>query len=348
MINITLLALFIASLLALIFNNYSNRKEKFYYYAFGVFLICVSGFRIGDEMPDFATYTAHYYNITSVFNIFLLEPSFVFIIKLSNLIVTNDPTVLFVIYAILGVSFKFLAIKKLSNLLFFSVFIYTSNFFILHEMIQIRVGVASALILMSLVYTYNRDRKKFLFLILSATFFHFSSIIFLFLWFLKPNSFKKYIYIGLIPLAYLIYFINIDLVDLIINATPLNSTKLMVYADADRKEMFEINVFGIFIITRIIIYLYFVFFSESIKRHNRYFYVLIKCYGIGVFTYIALSNYPEVAVRLAQTLFLSEIIIIPTLIFTFKNRNFSRFFVLLYGLLAFLLNVYFTTYFNYK
>ena len=153
---------------------------------------------------------------------------------------------------------------------------------------------------------------------------------------------------GLIPLAYLIYFIDLDPINLINNFISLNNTKLMTYAETDRKEMFKLNVFGIFIITRIIIYLYFVFFSDIIKRHNKYFYVLIKLYGIGVFTYIALSNYPEVAVRIAYTLFLSEIIIIPTIIFTFKNIYVSRFFVLFYGFLAFVLNVYFTTYFNYK
>jgi hypothetical protein len=348
MIIITLVALLISFLLALIFYNESKRIAKWNYYVFGFFLICISGFRIGDVMPDYATYTSLYFQISSVFNTYLIEPSFILIVELSNLIYRNEPIVLFVIYAILGVSFKFLAIKKLSNFFFFSVFIYISNYFILHEMIQIRNGVASALILLSSAYAYNREKKKFIFLILSATFFHYFSLIFFFLWFLKPNNFKKYIYIGLIPLAYLIYFINLDFVNMILENFPLDGTKLTVYANADRREQFRLNVFGIFIITRIIIFIYFVIFSKSIKRHNKYFYFLIKCYGIGVFIYIALSNYPEIAVRISQTLFLSEIIIIPTLIFTFKNRNFSRFIILLFGLLNFLLNVYFTTYFNYS
>jgi len=346
MIIITLIALFTSYLLTLIFKDDGNRRTKFYFYVSGFLLICISGFRIGDKMPDYATYTGLYSMVTSATIVYLIEPSFIFIAQLANLIAKGEVVFLFLIYAAIGVSLKFIAIKKFSNFLFFSVFIYISNYFILHEMIQIRAGVASALILISLSYSYNRDKKKFIFLILIATFFHFSSIIFLPLWFLKPNSFKKHIYIYLIPLAYIIHFTNLN--TLLVNSIFVNLNIKQSYINPYRAERLQINVFGIFIITRIIIFIYFAMFAESIKRHNKYFYILIKFYGIGVFTYIAMASYPEIAVRIAQTLFVSEIIIIPTLIYTFTNKNIAKLAVFFYGLLAFLLNLYFTTYFNYS
>ncbi|MDC0280904.1 EpsG family protein [Akkermansiaceae bacterium] len=347
MIFITLLVLVISSVLALRVEYQPVRNRHVYsYYGFCLLLICVCGFRIGDEMPDFATYEAHYYGIDSVSNAFLLEPSFVFIVKIANLIQEDDPRILFVIYAILGVSLKFFAIKKLSKYIFFSVAIYISNYFILHEMIQIRTGVASGIILLSLVHVYKREKGKFILCILGASLFHYSAVIFLFQWFLKPNRFNAYYNVALIPFAYVIHFINFDLLKFAAQYLPLNGTKLVAYFD--RFDLFSIDVFGIFILTRIILYLYFVIYAKRIKGYNKYFYLLIKSYGVGLFAYIALSVYPEVAVRLAQTLFAAEIIIIPTLILTFKDRRLSRLAVLSYGLLAFSFNVYFTTYFNYK
>ena len=349
MILITLITILIASILAFISEYLPLHKSKLLYVLMGISLIIVAGFRDGQRMPDYETYEGMYYVVVSDSFSYFIEISFIYIAKLSSVIVEENPVALFIIYAIIGVTLKLFSIKKLSNLYFYSLVIYTSNYFILHEMIQIRAGVATAFILLSIVSVYNRNLKHFFFLIGCATLFHYSSIVFLFLWFLRKNSYNKYLYFSLIPIAYLIHF-TLDPLSLIVNYLPfdLKNLKMDIYTDESRAKRLEINVLGIFILTRMIILVYFTSFANLIKLYNKYFFILLKCYAFGIFIYIAFAKYPEISVRICYTLLVSEIIIIPTLLYTIKGHYLPRVILVLYGLLAFILNVYFTTYFNYS
>jgi hypothetical protein len=350
MIFITLCALLIASILVFISEQLSLQKSKILYVFFGIFLCIIAGFRNGENMPDYETYKGFYDAIVSGYFSYFIEISFIYIAKLSNLIINENSIVLFVIYAILGVSLKLYSIWNLSDLYFYSLIIYISNYFILQEMIQIRAGIATALILLSIVPLYNRNIKYFLLIIVCATLFHYSSIIFLLLWFLKPIKYNKILYFSLIVIAYLIHFSWIDIIGLISDFIPFNDIvlKFESYTDETRTELLKINVFGLFALTRIVILIYFTFFVNLIERHNKYIFILLKCYAIGIFIYIALSQYPDIAVRISYTLMASDILIIPTLIYTIKGHYLPRLIVVIYGLLVFLLNVYFTSYFNWQ
>ena len=175
MIFVTLGALVITSILAFVNEFLSPRRSKALFVFCGICLIIIAGFRDGSEMPDYATYQGLYDQGISYNFMYLIELSFIYIVKLSHLIASGNAVVLFVIYAILGVSLKLYAITKISTLYFFSLVIYISNYFILQEMIQIRAGVATAFILISLVFVYNRNLKLFLASIGLAIFFHYSS-----------------------------------------------------------------------------------------------------------------------------------------------------------------------------
>lgn len=309
----------------------------------------VAGFRNGDAMPDYASYAGYYnYIINGQFSYFI-EMSFVLIAKISNTILYNESIILFVIYAIIGVTLKAHAIRKISPLFFYSLVIYISNYFILHEMIQIRVGVASAFILLSLVPLHDRSVKYFLLLIGFASFFHYTSIIFLSLWLLKSNKFNSIVYVSLIPLAYfLALFVDVaSIFNFISYFLPTNgiAEKVAGYSQGVQ-ERFKINVFGIFPLTRIIVLLFFIFFVHKIQQYNKYFYILLKMYALGVFVYIGCSSFPHLAVRIGYTLLVSEIFIIPALIYTIKGYYLPRLIVIFYGLLAFSFNVFFTTFFR--
>lgn len=350
MINITLGALLLTSVAAFISDRLPAQKSQILFSIFLIFLIFVAGFRNGGAMPDYATYAGYYGRVVEGQFTYFIEVSFVYIVRLSNIILNGNSIVLFVIYAIIGVSLKGYAIKKLSHLFFYSLVIYISNYFILHEMIQIRAGVATAFILLSIVQLYDRSIRNFVVLICCATLFHYSSIIFLSLWFLNTNRYNKILYIGLVPIAYLVHFLfsGVNAISFISNYIPFVGIvdKLATYSNDGGGDLNKINVFGLFSLTRIFILIFFTFFASLIQRHNKYFYILLKMYALGIFTYIALSMYPHIAVRISYTLLVSEIIIIPTLIYTIRGYYFPRFIVVLYGLLAFYLNVYFTSYFQ--
>jgi len=353
MVNITLSALVLASIFALISDQIvSPQRSARLFFLMGIILICVAGFRDGQNMPDYLTYLGLYKRETAGYFSYFIEVSFHYIVKLSNLIDKGNPLIFFLIYALLGVTLKLFSIKNLSSpdLYFYSLVIYVSNYFILHEMIQIRAGVATAIILLSIVPLYKREFRQFLILIGLATLFHYSSIIFLFLWFLKPNKYNKIWYIGLIPIAYLIHFSSIHMSTFLENLTPFRiiNLKMATYVNKARAIRLATNIFGMFIFTRMVILIYFTYFAKQIKQHNKYIYILLKCYAIGIFIYIALSQFPNIAVRISRTLMVSEIIIIPNLIYTIKGRKLPRLIIIFYGLLVFYLNVYFTTFFSWR
>jgi hypothetical protein len=349
MIYIVLCSLLVASLPALMSNGLSVKSSNRLYIILAICLVCVAGFRSGSTLPDYATYAGYYSSVVAGQLTYFIEISFLFIAKLSNIILAGNSIVLFVIYAIIGVSLKTYAIRKLTPLFFLSLLIYISNYFILHEMIQIRAGVAAAFILLSIVPLYDRSFKSFLVLIGFATFFHYSSIIFLSLWFLKTKRFNRIVFVSLIPMAYFLsIFVDFSSgISFISNYIPFGGIveKVATYSQGVDNR-YNINVFGLFPITRIIIMLFFISFVHKIQRYNKYFYILMKMYSLGIFAYIGLSSFPHFAVRIGYTLLVSEIFIIPTLIYAIRGYYLPRIIVIIYGLLAFSLNVFFTSYFN--
>jgi len=350
MILITFSALLLSIFFAFGAENKSTKNNGILYNILGLILIIIASFRNGDSMPDYSTYVGLYHKIISGSFTYLIEISFIIISKIANILSEGNSVLLFTIYAILGVSLKFISIKHLTDLSFFSVIIYISNYFILQEMIQIRAGVATALILLSIKPLYERNFKYFLFLIGVAVFFHYSSFVFIFLWFLDSKNINKKLYIFLILIAYIYYFSGFDLIVEIANIIPIKffSFKLISYTNSARIQSLAINVFGIYALTRIIILLYFLYFSNIIQKRNKYFYLFLKFYALGIFSYLAFARFPDLAVRLSYTLTACEIMIIPTLIYTIKGHYLPRFIVVLYALLAFGLNVYFTSYFTWE
>lgn len=347
MISITLAALSITSFVALFSENISPSKSKLWFLLLAACLILVAGLRNGESMPDYASYSGYYsYLIEGQFTYFI-EISFILIAKTSNFIIANNPILMFCIYAILGVSIKFYAIQKLTPLFFYSLVIYVSNYFIIHEMIQIRTGVASAFILLSIVPLQKRKLKNFLFLIGFATFFHYSSFIFVTLWLLRTGKFNVPIYFCLIPIAYLTHiFIDLGVVlNFIASLLPFDglAEKLIGYSFA--REDLTINVFGIYPLSRVIIFIFFLYFIKDIQRYNKYLCILLKMYAFGIFSYIALAIFPIIAVRIGYTLMMTEIILIPYLIYIIKGFYIPRLIIIFYAFMVFIFNVFFTTYF---
>lgn len=348
MVIIVLITILFISIITILCDGLSDSKSKIVFYFVGLLLICVAGFRIGEKMPDYETYIGLYDQAISDNLTYFIEISFLYIAKISNNIKSESVIVLFFLYAVLGVSLKMISIKRLSGLWFYSLIIYVSNYFILHEMIQIRAGVAAGFILLAIVPMYNRQFIKFFLLIGLATLFHYTSIIFLTLWLLKPNEYNKFLYIILILLAFVIHFIGLDIISFVLSPTPFYSIDptSISYLDINDQSS-KINVFSIFVTTKVVFLIYFTYFINRIEKFNKYIFIILKLYALGLFVYIAFSAYPVIAVRISYTLMTCEIFIIPTLIFTIKGHYLPRLIVISYALLAFTLNVYFTSYFNY-
>ena len=92
--------------------------------------------------PDSQNYAALYQNPYSSNITDHIEYSFILFATILNSI-TDSPHAIFLVYAIMGVSLKMFAFKKYSDHYILMLAIYLCYFYELHELTQIRAGVAS-------------------------------------------------------------------------------------------------------------------------------------------------------------------------------------------------------------
>jgi EpsG family len=308
-----------------------GRLKKILFICTGILLFTIAAFR-GNNNFDYSGYVA-LYNKAALINTLRIEPTFIlisFIVKH----VFNNVLFLFIIYAFLGVFLTFYAIKKLTAFYFLSVLIYFSNFFIFHEMTQIRVGVASALILLSLKPLLERNFKAFILIILLAFLFHYSSLIALPLYFLNGNKINIFIFAIIIPLSYLFYFLNIHfayLIDLI--PIPEINIKFQQYKFLSTLNSSKVNVFSYLQLSRCLLAAIFLWKWELLQRNNKFGILLIKIYVIAISLLVLLADIPGLGARASELLLSVEIILIPCLMYVFKQKQLGILIITLIGFL---------------
>lgn len=120
-------------------------KYKLPIYIFtGILIILMAGLREVGIDPDSENYEQTYRNYYTTGASEGVEFSYILISSILN-IFSNDVHLLFIFYALLGVSLKFFAFRYYSELCFLPVLVYLGFYYELHEMTQIRTGVLSGL-----------------------------------------------------------------------------------------------------------------------------------------------------------------------------------------------------------
>lgn len=341
MILLTFLLFFISALLALLPINPNGKLSYCLFITLGALLVLLSGFRIGSRFPDYESYLILYDDIKT--GDVIVELSFLYVAKFVHF-VFNNVSILFLIYALLGVSLKLLAIRKLTDLWLLSIAVYAANFFILHEMIQIRAGVAAAFLLLCIKPIYDRNLKQFLGFALLAIFFHISAIVILPLWFFgkfktKANVFFLHI---ILPVAYGVYFLKITIFNFI--PIPYVQEKLDLYAalqELETADFFtDINVFNYVFLAKIIIFYFLLYKNKLLMSHNKYSMVLLNVFGISLFMYPALAMMPVLAGRISELLGIVEIVLFPLLYYIINPRYIAVLIVLVWSLGMLLINIF--------
>ena len=270
-----------------------------------------------------------------------MEPTFTVFVNLIDSLKLN-PKLIFLFYAAFGLSFKFLGISKLTKLVSLSLFVYVSNFFLLHEITQIRAGVASGVFLLSIPRLFNKQYFKYFMFVLLAIFFHYSSAIMLLLIFVPSNRLNNYVYILSIPVAFIIAYFGFGL-GFLVEFLPFENLKKLVNIYKAAMEIGladKINIFNPIIIMRILLFYSFLIFSKTLISENKYFIFLVNLYFVGILSFILLSDFPVLSFRVSEFLFVCEIILIPYLIFLFKPIKFGVIAPFAICMIFLLLNIY--------
>ncbi len=311
---------------------------KIFYCSITCLIILVAGLRPEGIDRDYLTYLEHFYDYQ---NYALLEPSFKLIAYFVHNVIGAYPVLLFLIYAIIGVSLKMIAIKQLSTLVWGGVLVYLSYYFLLHEMTQIRAGVASGFLLLSIKPLYDRRLKLFLLYAGCATFFHYSGVVIFLLWVVK-NKVNRNVLAGIIPLAILAYIIGRT--SLIFNLpVPILGDKMMVYQNLKNIDSSHnvINVFNAVYIVKLVLFYLFWWKYKLLEVHNQYFPLLFKIYGFSLCLLPLLSDIPVFAYRLSELLGIVEIVLFPLIYYLFKPDVISRFLLQIFCISMFLISIFY-------
>lgn len=279
-----------------------------------VLLIIISGFR-GNIDKDHQLYLDMYRACLD--GTYPGEISF-YLISWLVYYVFDNTTFIFLIYAILGVTLKAYAIRKLSEFWFCSILIYFSLYFLLHEMTQIRIGVAAGFILLSIPYIYKKNFKLFLLFVSAAFIFHYSSAVIIPFYFMNRNRISVFYYL-LIPFAFLLYLFHINIVSVIqiINIEHITAKYITYKALA---EVDRINLFNAILIMRYVFIIILLWKWKVLADKNKYAVLLIKFYIMSCFMLIILSDIPAIAFRISEIFAVVEFIVIPFFIYFFKKE----------------------------
>jgi hypothetical protein len=314
--------------------------SEFLFWSTALILILIAGLRPVGLDRDSTAYATFIQSVTEV-NFLDKEPAFWLIKWFNDVLFHGNIHTFFLIFAVLGVSLKFLAIKRLSKLPWLSVIVYLSMYFILHEMTQIRVGVAAGIFLLAIPDIYNRNFKKFITKALLASLFHYSAIIMVPLYFLNPRKISI-IYL-LLPITGLLFaYFNLSkmLLTNFVGILPeFLAYKIRMYLSLlELGEHSKINILN-FYYSSLLILLYFCLFCYITNKIKfTYDILFIKILSIMLFTFYFFSPLPVFAFRISEFFGVISIILLPNLVLYFKQKE----------ILLLLIISYFVYYFFFK
>lgn len=251
----------------------------------------------------------------------LVEPFFL-AINQALYAISSDVHVVLIPFAFVGIAMKLYAIKQLSPTIFLAVLIYSCNFYLLHDITQIRAGIASGLFLLSIKPMIDGQKWKALILMLIGLCFHYSSVCLLPLLFLnnkKIGRVGKYFIWAVIPLCFGMFVMNIDLLTAI--PIPFVTEKVETYKILSEYGVVEkASILNPFPLIKIAFVFYLLYYADVIKEHVPCIYLIIKILVCSLCAYFALSSVTIISTRISEIYGVVEMIAYPCIVYTIKPK----------------------------
>lgn len=286
-----------------------------------IILFFIAGFRAKGVDTDMGAY------ITSIKEKWGIAEFSFFIISNICYDIIGSVRLVFVIYAVISLFLVFISYRKLSNTPHISIILYFCFYYVVHNLNQIRAGLATGFALLSIYYWLKipSQKKVSLLFILLAIISHYSFIIFIPILLLIRNSSKNIIiYISLIPISYLLHYFSLTPVYLLsyLNIDYLVN-KLILYQEFGKDVVQEVNVFSLLILLKLLFIVILISFRRILSKTTIYFYFYLKLYIVGLFSLIVLSDMPGMAFRTAELFWIIEPLILPTIFVKLKPLKIS-------------------------
>lgn len=334
-----LLAIFAVLIFLSFVEDYLGKYKWFAFLTIGVVLMVYAGVRPVGFDRDSPNYETMFMHPDSRLSEISVEPFFLWICNVCSLLM-QDVRIILVLFAIVGVTLKMYAIKKLTPMFFLPLVIYFGNFYFLHEITQIRAGVAAAIFLIS-VYYMSEGRKLVAFgLIAVACMFHYSALSLFPLLFLdnKPMCrVKKTMMASIVPMCFLLYFLNLDLLTTI--PIPYVTDKVEGYkAASEFGAVAKNSILNPFPLIKMAVFLFLLYFADTVERYVPSIHLLIKILGCSLVVYFAFSSITIISIRISELYGIVELVAYPCIAYTIRPKAVGTLFVCMIAIIEMVFN----------
>ena len=346
--NIIILSIFAIVVTLAFLEDYMPSWQKIMILlAMGVVLICVSTFK-PMTTADARTYEYYFYFNDDELIELATEPTY---IQLSRLVLSmgGEVVVMFFIYALLSIPLKMAALWKCTPHIFTAMIVYIGIYYPMHDVVQIRCGVATAFLLWALIPLAQKKYLKATGLVLIATLFHYSSLAFLpvlLVGNMRITKYWKYFLGAAIPICLALYIVKIGAISIL--PSSIIEGKLDLYkemSDSGDWDMYVPYKQLTFLAEFALLYI-FLFFYETIEEHCIYAPILIKILVIEMGFITLFSEIPVLGGRLHDLFGMFNALAFTCCLYCIKPRYVARIGITLFSLGYYLIQMFDQMYFH--
>lgn len=331
-----------------LFKGFNSIKLASYFCA-SVILILFAGLRNAGVGADDFAYIEKFLSVPNLlfwfdgsfkytFNDVWMEPGYIFIGAFLR-IFTESYSVLFLSIAVLSVGIASYNYYRYSNFVFLTLALFFVHTFLYRDINQIRSAVAAAIGLFLVAQIAHRDHVKIIVTILVAGLFHTAALSYFILYaFSFFNHSRISLFYGF-SIALFIGFLGIS--SILLQYLPdlgYVTVKLHEYANSEFAN--SVSLFDLTNIKNMILFLIFLFYWDTLKVKMKYFETMMLFYFLAVVWRIAFNDFGIFAARVATFYGIVEVLLVPSLLYIFRQRMFANFIVLIYGFITLYLNLY--------
>ena len=293
-----------------------------------LFLACLSGLR-GLGWPDTEVYVNVFGMTPNIFNydfgdvpVGYQEKGFYLIGTIVKLFTSNWMIYLLII-SLLTFFFLEKGLNELSVYPLIGLCTYVARFMMGRNYMQIRAGLAYAILMIAIVYIYRKDWKRYFLIVFIAWSLHRSAALAVPLYFFC-NWFKidrKWVLI-ILGASFLVGIFGQGVIHGYVedNATDLDVVKYT--EQGGENDLFESKgMANPMLYYQTLLLLLYTFYEKKIAVRDRYYYVIRTAYLYSTAFLICFCTYKVISARTSSMFATLEFTIVPSLIFMFSKRN---------------------------
>lgn len=341
-----LISLFFIVFAISLFEERLQKYKSVLYISLCVILVLCAAFKPVGFDNDSEQYEYFFYNNDNPYVLIGVEYSYV-VLSRFFMHFTDDVHIMFLLYGGCGLLMKMSAIKRLSELWFLPIMVYLGNYYVLHELTQIRACVVSGLFMLAIIPLAEGNRKKAFWILVIGCIFHYSTLVLFPALFLTNKEMTpkwRIIWALVVPIGYLIYFLKIN--PLTTLPIPYIGDKLAAYQELSEKGQKGsiVNVFNAVFVVIWFSYLYILYFYDTVIKHNKYLPLMLRLTGISIFMFLVLTFLPVLSFRVSELYGIVEIFIFANIYYTINPKWLGKTVVLIIGLAQFCINAFYANF----